>query len=53
MKKKEYEIIELELDLETIGSLAIEAHRRDMKLNDFIIEILVKYVEKHEFDEKG
>ena len=53
MKKRAYEIIEVDLDLETIGTLALEAHRRDMKLNDFIIEILTKYVEEHEFDEKG
>ena len=35
----------LDLELEEIGRLAIMAHNRDMKLNDFLVEILVAHAE--------
>jgi len=38
--------IEVELTLEEIGILALEAHKRDMKLNDFVVEVAINYANK-------
>jgi len=40
------EEIEIELDDDELLVLFKEAHRRDMKFNDLIIEILTEYIEK-------
>ena len=34
------ETISVDLSYEEIGRLALQAHERDMKLNDYIIELL-------------
>ncbi len=39
-KKKEWVTITVDLDNDLILALALEAHKRDMKLNDYINEIL-------------
>ena len=43
----------IELTLEEIGRLAIMAHNRDMKLNDFLVEILVEHAEATTRDNKN
>lgn len=40
----DYEIIKLDLDKEVILELALEAHRRDMKLNDLMLELIEEYI---------
>ena len=51
-KEKEREVnIELELDDATLAWLAIEAHNLDQKLNDYIVDVLIKYAK--EMDEKN
>ena len=42
MKSDDCEFFTIELDLETIGLLALEAHKKDMKLNDLIVETILK-----------
>jgi uncharacterized protein (DUF1778 family) len=44
--------ITLDLSIETIGKLALQAHERDMKLNDFIIDVMTEYA-KEVKNEKG
>ena len=44
------EAIRLEIPDDLLLDFAIEAHRRDMKLNDYIVSILEKWVNKM-FDE--
>jgi hypothetical protein len=36
-------VINLDLPIETIGKLALYAHQKDMKLNDFIVDLLKEY----------
>lgn len=38
--------ITLELPLETIGKIAIQAHEKNMKLNDYIIDVVKDYANK-------
>lgn len=38
--------IEIELDEDLFVMIAIKAHEEDMKLNDFILKILDKYLEE-------
>lgn len=40
------ETIEIELPVETIVEVALEAHRLDMKLNDYIEMVIEKYLLK-------
>ena len=40
-KQNEYELIPLDLTFEEIGKLALSAHNRDMKLNDYLVEIIM------------
>ena len=42
----EIEIIPLDLSIEEIGRLAILAHEADMKLNDYIIKIILEYIDE-------
>ena len=42
MKSDDHEFVTIELDLEAIGLLALKAHEKDMKLNDFIVETILK-----------
>jgi len=44
--QKDEELIEIELPLEEIGRLALEAHERDMTLNDYVVEILLREANK-------
>ena len=39
------EIIELDLSDDVLLQLALEAHNADMKLNDYIIQLLKEYIE--------
>ena len=41
------EIIEVNLDDDVILILALEAHRLDMKLNDFILQVLKDYIARN------
>jgi len=43
MKNRD-EIVTLDLDVVTIARLALSAHEKDMKLNDFIVEIISDYL---------
>lgn len=38
------EIIPIELPSDVLLKLAIEAHERDMKLNDYLIKLFMEYV---------
>lgn len=42
--KKNWVTVQLNLDKDLLLALAIEAHNRDMKLNDLIVEILERIV---------
>ena len=42
-KEKQFSIVHLDLTYEEIGKLALAAHHRDMKLNDYLVEIAVNY----------
>ncbi len=47
MKRKEKLVtVTVELEDWVILALALEAHRRDMKLNDYIVELLEKAVKE-------
>lgn len=46
MTEEKYEVVELDLPLDQIGRLAIQAHEQDMKLNDYINDIIREYCEK-------
>ena len=48
---QEYTEIELNIDEDVLLTLALEAHRRDMKLNDYILEIIMEYCEQVENDQ--
>lgn len=39
--------IEVNLDTDTIATLALAAHERDITLNQFIVELLEEYMEQH------
>ena len=41
-----YEEIEIQIEDDVLLKLALEAHRRDMKLNDYLLEVVMEYVEK-------
>lgn len=43
--------IEVNLPVDVISCLAIQAHEKDITLNDHIVNILTKYVQDHEVDE--
>tara|TARA_X000000950_G_scaffold272857_1_gene355969 strand:- start:3316 stop:3513 length:198 start_codon:yes stop_codon:yes gene_type:complete len=44
---KEREIkIELEIDDATLAWMAIEAHNLDQKLNDYIVDVVIKYAKE-------
>jgi uncharacterized protein (DUF1778 family) len=45
-------LITLDLPIETIGRLALHAHERDMKLNDFIIDVMKEYAKEVVKNEK-
>lgn len=45
-KIDEYETLTIDIPTETFIKLALEAHKRDMKLNDLIVEILTDYAKK-------
>ena len=45
-KIDEYETLTIDIPTETFIELALEAHKRDMKLNDLIVEILTDYAKK-------
>ena len=49
---KEYKpvTIEIELDVTTIAWYALEAHKNDQKMNDYIVDTIIKYAQ--EMDEK-
>jgi hypothetical protein len=49
-KSKETETIDIDLSLEEIGRIALMAHERDMKLNDFIIEAVKKHIAELNID---
>jgi len=40
--------VEVEIDKDNLLALALEAHRRDITLNSFIIELLENYARKQE-----
>ena len=42
--KKNWVTITVDLDNDLILALALEAHKRDMKLNDYIVELLDKAI---------
>lgn len=44
--KKKFVKVTVDLPIEVIAELAIQAHEADMKLNDFIVKILEEYVDK-------
>jgi len=50
MSEEDYEIIEIELPIDVVAMLAIEAHNRDMKLNDLITEILLDFCKQTEIN---
>ena len=39
--------VELELDEKTLLYLALEAHKKNVTLNDYMIELLEDYVREH------
>lgn len=41
------EIIHLDLTNEEILILALEAHKQDMTLNDFIIKVVTEYIDRN------
>ena len=43
IQEEKMEILPIDLTLEEIGTLALKAHEADMKLNDFIVRLLVDY----------
>ena len=45
-EKRDVEI-ELELDEKTLLYLALEAHKKNVTLNDYMIELLEDYVREH------
>jgi len=45
-KIDEYETLTIDIPTKTFIELALEAHKRDMKLNDLIVEILTDYAKK-------
>lgn len=47
----EYVDVELELDNDVIVQLALEAHRRDVTLNQLLNDILREMVEKEDEDD--
>jgi hypothetical protein len=49
--KKNWVTVTVDLDSDLLLALALEAHRRDMKLNDYIVELLEKYVKERECQE--
>lgn len=46
------ELVDLELDLphDVIVYMALEAHKRDMKLNDFMVLLLKQSLEEYRLD---
>jgi len=42
--------MEIILDDDVLLKLALEAHRKDMKLNDYLIEILLEYCDEQQRD---
>jgi len=45
-KIDEYETLTIDIPTKTFIELSLEAHKRDMKLNDLIVEILTDYAKK-------
>ena len=45
-EKRDVEV-ELELDEKTLLYLALEAHKKNVTLNDYMIELLEDYVREH------
>lgn len=45
-ESEQYETVTINIPTETFIELALEAHKRDMKLNDLIVEILTDYAKK-------
>ena len=45
-ESKQYETVVIDIPISTFVKLAKEAHIRDMKLNDLIVEILTDYAKK-------
>lgn len=48
----EYYEVEIELDDKVFMDLALQAHNRDMKLNDYLIELLKKDIERRENEKR-
>jgi len=46
------EVIELDIPDETLLKLALEAHNRDMKLNDYILQVVKEFIERQNYEEK-
>jgi hypothetical protein len=44
--EEQNELVTINIPTETFIELALEAHKRDMKLNDLIVEILTDYAKK-------
>ena len=49
---EEYEEIELDIPDDVLLKLALEAHRLDMKLNDYILQVVKEFIERQN-NEKG
>ena len=45
-----FETVEIEMDDEMFMSLALEAHNKDMKLNDFLVSLLEEIIKEEGLD---
>ena len=43
---EEHEVITINLDDDVLLKLALEAHERDMKLNDYILQVVKEFIER-------
>ena len=48
---EEYEVIEVDIPDDLLLKLALEAHDRDMKLNDYILGIVKDFIERQNNEE--
>lgn len=48
MRKKNWVTVTISLDKDLLLALALEAHKRDMKLNDYIVELLERKIKEHD-----
>lgn len=54
MSKKKVKYVEVPIDLTDaeVGRLAREAHAKDMKLNDYIVDLIKDWIESYEIEQK-